>query len=341
MIKKGIRSGFIFLLAWILFQLVLHFPKSLPANLPGSEALSFYSNQTHDNLTELYQKAIGNAKESITLSIYGLKDQKIIQALKNKCEEGVSVHIVCDGKATENLSKSIPGARIISRLGKGIMHQKILIVDNHLLLLGSANLTFSSLNIHGNLVLGMENPSFAKALTHRIKSMDEEGGFTPLLHQKTRSGNQQIELWVLPDDQEASQRIIDLIRTAQKTIKVAMFMWTRQDFSQELINASKRGVNVEIVIDQNNGKGAGSKIVKLLENGGIPVTLSTGNGLLHHKFAYIDEQILINGSANWTHKAFDENDDYFIVISPLIPEQQSKMNRLFEVIRRESELPKG
>ena len=56
--------------------------------------------------------------------------------------------------------------------------------------------------------------------------MDEEGGFTPLLHQVTNSGPQAVELWVLPDDQgplEADR----LFRSAKKSIKVAMFIWTR------------------------------------------------------------------------------------------------------------------
>lgn len=338
---RGSGSGcFIFLLAWILLQLLLHFPVGPPANIPRSEkAVVLYSNQTEDHLTQIYQRAIENAQLSLTLVIYGLADHTIIQSLKKKCEEGIAVHLVCDANATKNLSTQLPGAVIINRLGKGLMHQKILIVDNRQILLGSANLTYSSLNIHGNLVIGMENPILAKALTERAKSMDDEGGFTPLLHQVTTSGPQAVELWVLPDDQEASKRMIELFRAAQKSIRVAMFMWTRADFTQELITASKRGVKVEVVIDRNNGKGAGAKIVNVLEKGGIPVTLSTGQGLLHHKFACIDEKILVNGSANWTHKAFHENDDYFLIVNPLTAEQQIKMNRLFQVIKKQSEKP--
>jgi cardiolipin synthase len=118
-----------------------------------------------------------------------------------------------------------------------------------------------------------------------------------------------------------------------------MFTWTRTDFTQELIAAAKRGVKVEAVIDHKTSKGASAKIVQMLEKGGIPVTVSTGQGLLHHKFAYIDEAILVNGSANWTLDAFKKNDDYFVIVYPLTTDQQLKMNKLWQAIKNQSKKP--
>lgn len=340
LIKISSLTGLILLLAWTLYLLAEHYHYTQPTKLPSSNTpVELYSNQTQDDLTHIFQHAIDSAKESITIVIYALTDPKIIQALQKKSESGIQIYIVSDGKASPGISHRIPRATIVKRFGQGLMHQKILIIDNKQIWLGSANLTTNSLSIHGNLVLGIENPALAEALTARAKSMDEEGGYTPLLHRETSVGPQNIELWVLPDDQNASQRMIELIRSAQKSIKVAMFTWTRVDFAQELIAAAKRGVKVETVIDRYAGKGASAKIVRLLEQEGIPVLLSTGNKLLHHKFIYIDDTILINGSANWTNAAFKDNDDYFIVLYPLTAEQQAKMNKLWILINKESEKP--
>jgi phosphatidylserine/phosphatidylglycerophosphate/cardiolipin synthase-like enzyme len=220
------------------------------------------------------------------------------------------------------------------------MHQKILIVDQKQVFLGSANLTPSSLSMHGNLVMGIENEALADKLTKRAKSMDEEGHVTPLLHQETAAGEQKVELWMLPDDPKGVKRMIELFRAAQKSIQVAMFTWTRFDFTQELIAAAKRGVKVEAVIDHNSGKGSSAKIVEMLAKAGIPVKLSKGPGLLHHKFAYIDREILVNGSANWTSAAFKSNDDVFMVIWPLTDTQRIKMDDLYSVIQKQSEIPK-
>ncbi len=339
--KKTSISSLIFLLAVAIYQLIqnVHIPQ--PTKVPSSNApVELYSNQTQDDLTRLYLHAIGSAKESITLVIYALTDHEIIQALQRKSEEGIPVYIVCDAKASPGITKELPKATIVRRFGDGLMHQKILIIDNKQIWLGSANLTYSSLNIHGNLVVGIDNPALAEALTNRAKSMDEDGGVSSrLMHRETTAGPQNLELWVLPDDPNASKRMIELFRSAKKSIKVAMFTWTRFDFTQELIDAAKRGVQVQAVLDRYAGKGASAKVVSLFEKAGIPVRFSTSQGLLHHKFAYIDDSILINGSANWTSAAFKSNDDYFIVVYPLTPDQQIKMNQLWSAIYRQSAPP--
>lgn len=341
LIKKTSATGLITLLAWAIYQMIGHVHLPQPTTLPSSNApVELYSNQTGDDLTQLYTQAISQAQKSITLVIYALTDKEVIQALRKKSEEGIPVYIVSDAKASKGLSRELPKATVIRRLGEGLMHQKILIIDGKQIILGSANLTQSSLDIHGNLVMGLENPALAEVLTKRAKSMDEDGGVGfPLMHQETQAGTQHLELWVLPDDPGAVKRIIQLLRSAQKTIKVAMFTWTRTDFTQELIDAAKRGVQVETVLDRYSGKGASAKIVRMLEQAKIPVRLSTGQGLLHHKFAYIDDRILVNGSANWTNSAFKVNDDYFVVLYPLTEEQRAKMNRLWQIIFQHSAKP--
>lgn len=340
LIKKFSLSAIILLLVWTLFQLAENIHASLPAKIPGSHSnVELYSNQTNDDLTGIYQQAIDGAQQSIMLVMYGLTDQTVIQALKRKCESGIPVHIVCDPEASKWISNDLPDATIVKRWGLGLMHQKILIIDQQQIWMGSANLTSSSLNIHGNLVMGVDHPPLAKTLAARAKMMDGQGGALPLSLQKTTAGSQHLEFWTMPDDKAAVGRIIELFRSAKKTIKIAMFFWTRHDFAKELLAAAQRGVKVEAVIDEKSGHGASKRIVMMLDKGRIDVGLSTSPGLLHHKFAYIDESILVNGSANWTTRAFKDNDDYFVVVYPLTEEQKAKMDQLWKVIRKQSERP--
>ena len=104
-----------------------------------------------------------------------------------------------------------------------------------------------------------------------------------------------------------------------------------------LIDAWKRGVDVQVVIDGTAGKGAGKQIVNLLEREDVPVSLSLGSQLLHHKFMVIDNEILVNGSANWTLAAFTKNADCFLVIHDLNKTQQEMLAGLWKVIKLESE----
>lgn len=337
-LKKTSITTLIALFVFLMTQMAPHVTTNAPVQLPGSNSpVQLYSNQTQDDLLQLYLSAIKSAKQTITFVIYSILDPQIIQALKEKNEAGVCVYIVCDAKASPGIGRKIPSAEIVKRIGKGLMHQKILIIDEKQILVGSANMTTDSLKTHGNLVIGIDNPSLAQALTAKAKSMDEEGNSTPLTHRQTTFGPQNLELSVLPDDPKAVKRMIDLFRSAKKTIRVAMFTWTRQDFAEELVQAAKRGVKVEVAVDRYSGKGASAKIVSFLSRSGIPVYLSTGKGLLHHKFVYIDEEILENGSANWTNSAFKINDDYFVVLYPLTPEQRAKMNQLWSVIIEQGE----
>jgi cardiolipin synthase len=237
--KKSTLSALIAILTLAIYQLFEgQVPQSTPApvQLPASDQpLKLYSNQTSDDLTHLYVSAIQNAQESITLIIYALMDPHVIEALNQKIQAGIPVYVVCDAKASVGISrKLLPQATIVKRLAQGLVHQKILIIDNKQLLLGSANLTTDSLRVHGNLVMAIYNPALAEALTTKAKSMDEEGHSAPLTHRETQVADQHLELWMLPDDPTAVKRMIQLFRSAQKSIKVAMFTWTRVDFTEEL-----------------------------------------------------------------------------------------------------------
>lgn len=192
--------------------------------------------------------------------------------------------------------------------------------------------------MHSNLVLGMECPSLAAFITEKANSMNESDKGQGFYHQSFSIGEQEAEFWFLPDDAPtAVRRIKDLIRSAQKTIHVAMFTWTRMDFAHEIIRAAKRGVHVQVVIDQNCGKGSSAKVVQFLKENNIDVRLSKGLGFLHHKFMKIDSHVLVDGSANWTKAAFQNNDDCFIVLEGLTPKQVEKLDDEWKVLYADSQ----
>ena len=144
--------------------------------------------------------------------------------------------------------------------------------------------------------------------------------------------DQQIELWIVPRDHDALNRIIKVIKQSKKSLKIAMFTWTNSSITEAVIEAFNRGVNVEIVIDRYSGLGASKKTAQRLENAGIRVRLSTGSELLHHKFLFVDNEILVNGSANWTYGAFNQNHEVFFIIKPLNDQQKNFMKSLWNVI---------
>src|SRR5947207_356044 len=65
--------------------------------------VSFYSNQTGDNLRKILRTAILQAKESVMVMIFSLSDYEIIDALRQKASEGVQVILVQDAVATNDI----------------------------------------------------------------------------------------------------------------------------------------------------------------------------------------------------------------------------------------------
>jgi len=309
--------------------------------LPQAEnPIEIYSNQTNDDLRGTLVAGIEEAKKSIVLIIYSLTDQDIIQALKKKSEEGVEVTVICDPKASPYTPKKL-GKNILvkKRYNNALMHQKILVVDGVKTWIGSANMTHDSLRVHGNLILGFYCPELADCVLRRADSILKGVELPPQDIKEYNIAGQKTELWFLPENQDAVPAIKDLIRSAKKTVRVAMFTWTRYDLANEIIAAQKKGVDTHVVIDYNSGKGASSKVVKLLKDNGIPVYLSQSTGLLHHKFLYIDGETLVNGSANWTLAAFTKNDDCFIILHKLTDQQRQHLDSLWEAISDESVAP--
>lgn len=303
----------------------------------SSVPIELYANQANDNLSHTFTTAIDSAQKSVLLLIYSLTDPQIIECLKNQSLNGVSVKVVCDAKASPHVNKLLGDqVQLTRRFGPGLMHQKILVVDEERVWLGSANMTSDSLRMHGNLVTALISESLAQHIHRKAETLDIEGHGAPFLNDIFTIGGQPIELWFLPDDHKAVLRIKNLIRGAKKTIRVAMFTFTRQDFAQALIDAERRGVRTEIVVDHTSGKGSSSKVVKTLKDSGIDISLSLAGPLLHHKFLYIDDQVLVNGSANWTKAAFNHNDDCFIVMHKLTEQQNDQMENLWRIIRKNS-----
>jgi phosphatidylserine/phosphatidylglycerophosphate/cardiolipin synthase-like enzyme len=254
--------------------------------------------------------------------MFGLTDPAILKALAEKIEAKIPTTLYYDPSGSGNIRKTLPKAEIHPIFQSGFMHQKILILDEEKIFLGSANFTTPSLRMHDNLVVGLASHKIARFLKEK----------TPGSHGHLRSlvGGQEVEIWLLPDPK--GHALADLkkkLRTARRTLRIALFTLTHKDLTEELIRAKKRGVNVTVVIDLHSALGASARSIEALEASNVRVLYSQGVQLLHHKFVYIDEQTLVSGSANWTKAAFAKNSDSLLILHNLNKDQRRFMNRLW------------
>lgn len=108
--------------------------------------------------------------------------------------------------------------------------------------------------------------------------------------------------------------IIQEIQAAKENIKIAVAWFTNYYLLDALIAKCKEGVKIELVIvyDSINFKVCGLDFNQLKEAGGV-LFLADADGKMHHKFCIIDNQVLINGSYNWTYWAENRNSENIVV----------------------------
>ena len=107
--------------------------------------------------------------------------------------------------------------------------------------------------------------------------------------------------------------IIRNINQAEAFINIAMYVFTDREIALSLLDAQKRGVKVRVYLDRSQIESSYS-VSRLLVQKGIKVRISTNNYIMHHKFAIIDNRLLLTGSYNWTFSANNRNDENLMVI---------------------------
>ena len=141
---------------------------------------------------------------------------------------------------------------------------------------------------------------------------------------------------------KCATHIVREIENAKRELLVAVYAFTSDDLAGALVQAKKRGLMVQVIIDREfdsrNDKSQG----KFLEVQRIPVRRLSGGkpphsareiGLMHQKFAIIDRRIVFTGSYNWTQAADSFNDENLLVFrdaGPLAEEYRRIFSRLWE-----------
>ncbi len=298
--------------------------------------IRLYSNQAGDDIRSTFKHAIMGAKESIYCLIYSLTDDEIIDALKQKADEGVHVFVVADSVATQDAEAKLgSNVHFFKRRQKGLMHNKLLAIDHEVCLIGSANFTRDSLSLHANLVMGIVAPIVASNIEEKANDLaiKRNRKIEPLV---LATPEQTFEMSFLPDDQKALNKVRTSILSAQKTVKVAMFTFTHPALIDALVETHKRGVKVQIVIDNDSSRKTSSIAYNRFLKEKMDVLVSKRAGLLHEKVAIIDDNLLIMGSANWTKAAFTQNSENICFLQGLTGEQQKKLSDFWATTLREA-----
>lgn len=304
------------------------FKQGFPILPDEDRPLCFYCNQAGDELRDLFLLAMSEAKKSISLAVYGLSDPLLIRQLNARAQAGVHVQVYVDDAASGGVSRQLQAPlHLLRRRALGLMHLKILVIDETRVWVGTSNWTSQSLRGHGNFVFGLENTALAKEIAKRAFADTVEPGLL-----KGQVGDQEVEAYFLPDKGAALQRMVELLDSAKSTLRISMFTWTHPVLTAAVLRARQRGVEVQVVMDRQSTRGSSRATYTELLHQGVPLRRQMGSALHHYKLAWIDEDVLLVGSLNWTRSAFEKNYDCFFIISNLSMDQQQFLSRMWRTI---------
>src|SRR4051812_22903868 len=109
------------------------------------------------------------------------------------------------------------------------------------------------------------------------------------------------------------EAIVKEIKAARREILVQAYSFTADPLTFGLIEAKKRGVHVEIVLDKSNEVERYSDLHIFMENG-LPPLIDAHHAISHNKIMIIDKKTIITGSYNFTNQAESENAENVLII---------------------------
>lgn len=299
---------------------------------------TLFSTETQSPIKTSLLYAIDQAKEKITLLIYSLSDRQILTKLQQAALRGVDVTVIADPYSASDIEHTL-GSKVHTYLRKpnGLMHLKIFVIDKNIIWLGSANMSTSSLESHGNLCSAIVSKTLSEYIERFAQSLIATKPFEeqPVIIQ---SPEQKLTLFMHPfQGDESLTYLVKKINTATKRVFVAMYTFTNKDLVNALLQAQKRGVTVRAVFDKDSAKNTSKVAFQMLQKAHIPVGTRTTPGLLHHKFALIDDSLAM-GSCNWTKAGFFSNCDCILWFEPLDTFQENHLLKLWQKIETASTL---
>lgn len=275
-------------------------------------------------------KQINNANSSIDMALYGYTDViDVTNALKHAIQRGVNVRLVFDVNSkgsnfypdTFELAKLIPDSKSDygdSQYQSSIMHNKFFIFDKKTVLTGSANISFTDLSeFNSNAIVLINSPEVAQIYEQEFEQMYNNKFHNKKIKVQNKEnillGDSIVSVYFSPNDKIIIEKIIPLINNAHKYIYIPAFIITHKKFTQALINAKARGVDIRIILDATNARNQHTTHEMLRKN---KILVKTENyaGKMHAKSIIIDDNYLVIGSMNFSKSGENKNDENVLVI---------------------------
>jgi len=110
-----------------------------------------------------------------------------------------------------------------------------------------------------------------------------------------------------------AEALISEIHKARHEILVQAYSFTSKPISQALVDAKKRAVKIDIILDGSNEREQYTELHFLIEHGIHPV-IDSHHPIAHNKIMIFDSRTIATGSFNFTHQAEQNNAENLIIL---------------------------
>ena len=110
-----------------------------------------------------------------------------------------------------------------------------------------------------------------------------------------------------------TKAIVDQIDNAKSEILIQAYSFTSAPIAKALVNAHKRGVHVEIILDKSN-RSKKYSAGDLTAHMGVTTYIDSQHAIAHNKIMIIDKKTVITGSFNFTKAAEEKNAENLLII---------------------------
>jgi phosphatidylserine/phosphatidylglycerophosphate/cardiolipin synthase-like enzyme len=137
----------------------------------------------------------------------------------------------------------------------------------------------------------------------------------------------------------ATEAVVRELDGARRSVRVQAYSFTSQPIAKALLEAKKRGVDVEVVVDKSQRNERYTE-ADFTANQGIPTFVDDGHAIAHNKIILIDGETILTGSFNFTKAAEERNAENLLVLKGF-PDLVRQYEKNYELHRAHSEAYRG
>ena len=110
-----------------------------------------------------------------------------------------------------------------------------------------------------------------------------------------------------------TEAVVENLNRATNTVLVQAYSFTSAPIAKALVDAQKRGVKVQVILDKSQRKERYTEADFLL-HADVPTYIDAKHAIAHNKIMVIDSHTILTGSFNFTKAAEENNAENLLVI---------------------------